>query len=129
MGGSSAEWNAQIAHFESSHLAIAVDLNGSIGEAAGGSCVVVGLGGAVAGLIRERRLRNVVLVAHSLGRRIAIEAASQAAAQVLALVSIDGSQSRPAPKAPRVVSRRRAVSRASSIPRSQGCSLPATTLR
>jgi len=91
-GGSPGEWHAQLSHFAPRHLTIAVDLNGSIAARMDGDCAVASLGGAVAELIRERGLRKAVVIAHSLGCRIAIEAAAQMPTQVCALALIDGSQ-------------------------------------
>ena len=74
-----SDWDAQVAHFSPRHQTIAVDLRGhgaSPGEAA--ECSIERYGADVAEVMRALALPPAVLVGHSMGCRVAVEAALQA---------------------------------------------------
>jgi len=90
------DWNAQVAHFSPRHQTIAVDLRGhglSPGPAA--DCSIERCGADVAEVMRALGLPPAVLIGHSMGCRIVIEAALQAPDHVAAVVMLDGSQFAP----------------------------------
>ena len=86
-----------MAHLSTRHLTVAVDLRGhgtSPGTAA--ECSIERLGADVGEVIQALALPPAVLVGHSMGCRVVIEAALQAPAQTAGIVLIDGSQFVPA---------------------------------
>jgi len=88
-----SDWGSQVAHLSPRHQTIAVDLRGhgaSPGEAA--DCSIERYGADVAEVMRDLALPPAVVVGHSMGCRVAIEAALQAPAQTLGLILVDGSQ-------------------------------------
>ena len=88
-----SDWDAQVAHLSPRHQTIAVDLRGhgaSPGEAA--DCSIERYGADVAEVMRALALPPAVLVGHSMGCRVVIEAALQAPAQTAGLILVDGSQ-------------------------------------
>ena len=92
-----SDWDAQVAHLSARHQTIAVDLRGhgaSPGHAA--ECSVERNGADVAALLRALALPPSVLVGHSMGCRVVIEAALQAPAHTAGVVLVDGSQFAPA---------------------------------
>jgi pimeloyl-ACP methyl ester carboxylesterase len=87
------DWDAQVAYLSPRYQTIAVDLRGhgsSPGEAA--ACSVERYGADVAEVMRALVLPPAVLVGHSMGCRVVVEAALQAPAQTAGVVLIDGSQ-------------------------------------
>jgi pimeloyl-ACP methyl ester carboxylesterase len=87
------DWDAQVAHFSPRHQSIAVDLRGhgaSPGTAA--ECSIERYGADVAEVMRTLALPPAVLVGHSMGCRVVIEAALQAPAHTAAVILVDGSQ-------------------------------------
>jgi pimeloyl-ACP methyl ester carboxylesterase len=92
-GCAHADWDAQVAHLSPRHQSVAVDLRGhgaSPGEAA--ECSIERYGADVAELMRALDLPKAVLVGHSMGCRVVIEAALQAPEQTAGVILIDGSQ-------------------------------------
>jgi pimeloyl-ACP methyl ester carboxylesterase len=92
-----SDWDAQVAHLSPRHRCVAVDLPGhgaSPGEPA--DCSIERFGADVAALMRTLSLPPSVLVGHSMGCRVVVEAALQAPASVAGLVLVDGSQFAPA---------------------------------
>ena len=90
------DWDAQAAHLSGRHQTIAVDLRahgGSPGTAR--NCTIERYGADVAEVLRELRLPPAVLVGHSMGCRVVIEAALQAPEHAAATVLVDGSQFAP----------------------------------
>jgi pimeloyl-ACP methyl ester carboxylesterase len=88
-----SDWDNQVAHLSPRHQTVAVDLRGhgaSPGDAA--DCSVERYGADVAEVMRALALPPAVLVGHSMGCRVAIEAALQAPAQTSGLILVDGSQ-------------------------------------
>jgi pimeloyl-ACP methyl ester carboxylesterase len=87
------DWNAQVAHLSPRHQTVAVDLRGhgdSPGTAA--ECSIERYGADVAEVMRALKLPPAIVVGHSLGCRVAIEAALQASAQTAGVILVDGSQ-------------------------------------
>jgi pimeloyl-ACP methyl ester carboxylesterase len=87
------DWNAQVAHLSPRHQTIAVDLRGH-GASAGtpDECSIERYGADVAEVMRALALPPAVLVGHSMGCRVVIEAALQAPAHTAAVILVDGSQ-------------------------------------
>src|ERR1700733_1970120 len=87
------DWSAQIAHFSSRHQTVAVDLRGH-GASPGPAqdCSIERYGADVAGVMRALALPPAVLVGHSLGCRVVIEAALQAPTHTASVILVDGSQ-------------------------------------
>ncbi len=88
-----ADWDAQIEHLSPCHQTVAIDLRGhgkSPGEAA--ECSVEQYGADVAEVMRALDLPPAIVVGHSMGCRVVVEAALQAPGQTAAVVLVDGSQ-------------------------------------
>jgi pimeloyl-ACP methyl ester carboxylesterase len=92
-GCSHTDWDAQVAHLSPRHQTVAVDLRGhgdSPGSAA--KCSIERYGADVGEVMRALVLPPAVLVGHSMGCRVAIEAALQAPTHTAAVILVDGSQ-------------------------------------
>jgi pimeloyl-ACP methyl ester carboxylesterase len=87
------DWAAQIAHLPPRRQTIAVDLRGH-GRSAGSAdeCSIERYGADVAEVMHALDLPPAVLVGHSMGCRVVIEAALQAPDRVAGVVLVDGSQ-------------------------------------
>jgi pimeloyl-ACP methyl ester carboxylesterase len=87
------DWAFQTRYFEKTQEVIACDLRGH-GETPGRpqECSIEHYGGDVAALVNNLELRNVVLVGHSMGCRVVLEAARLVPKRVSALVLVDGSR-------------------------------------
>lgn len=87
------DWRAQLAHFEKNLEVVACDLRGH-GETPGRphECSIEHYGGDVAALVNNLGLEQCVLVGHSMGCRVVLEANRLIAGKVAALVLIDGSR-------------------------------------
>jgi pimeloyl-ACP methyl ester carboxylesterase len=92
-----ADWDAQVAHFSPRHRVVTVDLRGH-GASAGTAdeCSIERYGADVAEVMHALDLRSAVVVGHSMGCRVVLEAALQAPSRVAAVVFVDGSQFVPA---------------------------------
>src|SRR5512142_756788 len=90
---SHTDWDAQVAHLAPYHQTLAVDLRGH-GASPGSAdeCSIERYGADVAEVMHYLDLPPAVLVGHSMGCRVAIEAALQAPHRAAGLVLIDGSQ-------------------------------------
>jgi pimeloyl-ACP methyl ester carboxylesterase len=99
-GCAHSDWDAQVAHLSGRHQTVAVDLCGhgaSPGSAA--DCSIERYGADVAEVMRALALPPAVLVGHSMGCRVVIEAALQAPAHTAGVILVDGSQFAPAMEA------------------------------
>ncbi len=86
------DWAPQVAAFGSRHQVVACDLRGhgaSPGEPA--SCSIETYGADVAALARALNLRGAVLIGHSMGTRVVLQACLDAPDRVAGLVLVDGS--------------------------------------
>ena len=87
------DWDAQVAHFSSMHQTIAVDLRGhGASPGAAADCSIELYANDVAVVMRALDLPPAVIVGHSMGFRVAIEAALHAPAQTRGVILIDGGQ-------------------------------------
>jgi pimeloyl-ACP methyl ester carboxylesterase len=95
-GCSRTDWLAQVAHFSPRHTTVSVDLPGH-GEtpAPAGTSSIELCGAEVAELLRALALPPAVLVGHSLGCRVVLEAALQAPERVAGIALVDGSRFAP----------------------------------
>jgi len=92
-----SDWDAQVAHFAPRHRCIAVDLRGhgaSPGDAM--DCSMERFGADVANVLAARDVTGAVLLGHSMGCRVVVEAALQAPERVAGVILVDGSQFAPA---------------------------------
>jgi pimeloyl-ACP methyl ester carboxylesterase len=88
-----SDWDAQVAHFSPRHRTVAVDLRGhGISPGTPEECSLERFGADVAEVMRALALPPAVVVGHSMGCRVAIEAALQAPLQTAAVILVDGSQ-------------------------------------
>jgi pimeloyl-ACP methyl ester carboxylesterase len=91
-GCSLQDWNAQLEFFSRTNEVVACDLRGH-GATPGRAheCSIEHYGGDVAALVNNLELSNSILVGHSMGCRVVLEAARLAPERVAGLVLIDGS--------------------------------------
>ena len=87
------DWGAQIEHFQRSHEVVACDLRGH-GRTPGRphECSIEHYGGDVAALVNNLEVARAVLVGHSMGCRVVLEAARLIPDKVAGLVLVDGSR-------------------------------------
>ena len=87
------DWRLQLDFFGKSHEIVACDLRGH-GQTPGRphECTIEHFGGDVAALLSLLRLEKSVLIGHSMGCRVVLEAAKLAPERVAGLVLIDGSR-------------------------------------
>jgi pimeloyl-ACP methyl ester carboxylesterase len=87
------DWKPQLDFFAKTHEVVACDLRGH-GQTPGRprECSIEHYGGDVAALVNNLELRNVVLVGHSMGCRVVLEAARLVAKRVSRVVLVDGSR-------------------------------------
>jgi pimeloyl-ACP methyl ester carboxylesterase len=91
------DWDAQVAHLSPRHQTIAVDLRGhGASPGAAAECSIERYGADVAEVMRALALPPAVLVGHSMGCRVVIEAALQAPTHAAGVILVDGSQFAPA---------------------------------
>jgi pimeloyl-ACP methyl ester carboxylesterase len=87
------DWSAQVAHFAPIYPTVSVDLRGhGASPGAADDCSIERYGADVAEVMRALTLPPAVLVGHSLGCRVVVEAALQAPDQTAAVILVDGSQ-------------------------------------
>lgn len=86
------DWQAQIEHFGVRHRVLACDLRGH-GATPGtpDDCSIENFGADVAALLEEKGVRDAVLVGHSMGCRVVLQAYLDAPQLVGALALVDGS--------------------------------------
>ncbi|MCP5082412.1 MAG: alpha/beta hydrolase [Alphaproteobacteria bacterium] len=96
------DWRLQVAGLSSSHTCITMDLrgHGRSGPAKGELTMAAFAADAIA-LLDALHIERAFLVGHSMGTRIALEAALQAPARVSGLVLVDGSKVEAEPEAVR----------------------------
>ena len=87
------DWTAQIAEFGATQAVLACDLRGH-GRTPGdpADCSIETLGADVARLVAQRGLKEAILVGHSLGCRVVLEAYGGAPDRIAGVVLIDGSR-------------------------------------
>jgi pimeloyl-ACP methyl ester carboxylesterase len=92
-GCSHTDWDNQVRHLSPRHQTIAVDLRGH-GESPGtaAECSIERYGADVADVMRALALPRAVLVGHSMGCRVVVEAARRAPAHTRGVILVDGSQ-------------------------------------
>jgi pimeloyl-ACP methyl ester carboxylesterase len=92
-----SDWDAQVAHLSPRHQTVAVDLRGH-GESPGtaAECSIERYGADVAEVMGAFDLPSAMLVGHSMGCRVVVEAALQAPVCTAGVVLVDGSQFAPA---------------------------------
>ena len=88
-----SDWRHQIGFFSKSREVIACDLRGH-GETPGRphECTIEHYGGDVAALVNNLELRDAILVGHSMGCRVVLEAGRLVPKRVGGLVLVDGSR-------------------------------------
>lgn len=90
------DWRGQVAHFSPYHLTIAVDLPGhgsSPGEA--DDCNLINFGEEIGRLMQALALPPAIIFGHSMGCRVALEAARTAPEHTAGIILVDGSQFSP----------------------------------
>lgn len=87
------DWRHQVSHFAADHTVVACDLRGH-GKSPRGDAemTIETLGGDVVEMLVEEDLTGAVLVGHSMGCRVVMEAWRQARDRVTGLVLVDGSR-------------------------------------
>src|ERR687888_151032 len=87
------DWHAQLAHFRRTHEVLACDLRGH-GRTPGQpqECSIEHYGGDVAALVNNLELARCVLVGHSMGCRVVLEAARLIPDKVAGIVLVAGSR-------------------------------------
>ena len=87
------DWQAQLVHFQRTHEVLACDLRGH-GKTPGRptECSIEHYGGDVAALVNNLELARSVLVGHSMGCRVVLEAARLIPDKVAGIVLVDGSR-------------------------------------
>ena len=88
-----ADWQLQTAHFSGRHPAFAPDLRGhGATHARPEDCSIQTYGADIAALLEGKDLTGAVLVGHSMGCRVVLQAYLDAPERVAALALIDGSR-------------------------------------
>jgi pimeloyl-ACP methyl ester carboxylesterase len=87
------DWRAQVEHFQRSHEVLACDLRGH-GRTPGRphECSIEHYGGDVAALVNNLEIARALLVGHSMGCRVVLEAARLIPDKVAGIVLVDGSR-------------------------------------
>jgi pimeloyl-ACP methyl ester carboxylesterase len=87
------DWRYQVSHFKAAHRVVACNLRGHGDTPRGDAPLTMEtLGGDVAALLEALDLTGAVLVGHSMGCRVVMEARRQAAGRVAGLLLVDGSR-------------------------------------
>jgi pimeloyl-ACP methyl ester carboxylesterase len=95
-----SDWDAQVAHLSPRHQTVAVDLRGhGLSPGTPDECSIERYGADVVEVMRAIDLLPAVLVGHSMGCRVVLEAALQAPGHAAGIVLVDGSQFAPAMEA------------------------------
>ena len=93
------DWKAQLDFFQRTNEAVACDLRGH-GQTPGRphECSIEHYGGDVAALVSNLELKSVVLIGHSMGCRVVLEAARLLPERTAGIVLVDGSRNAPGGK-------------------------------
>jgi len=93
------DWKAQLDFFQRTNEAVACDLRGH-GQTPGRphECSIEHYGGDVAALVNNLELKSVVLIGHSMGCRVVLEAARLLPERTAGIVLVDGSRNAPGGK-------------------------------
>jgi len=88
-----ADWKFQLKELKKKHEVVACDLRGH-GKTPGRpqECSIEHYGGDVAALVNNLELKNPVLIGHSMGCRVVLEAARLLPKRVAGIVLVDGSR-------------------------------------
>ena len=87
------DWHAQLAHLQRTHEVVACDLRGhGRTPARPHECSIEHYGGDVAALVNNLDLESFVLVGHSMGCRVVLEAARLVPERTAGIVLVDGSR-------------------------------------
>jgi pimeloyl-ACP methyl ester carboxylesterase len=87
-----ADWRLQLAHFDAAHPTYSPDLRGhGRTHARPEDCSIETFGADVAALLEGKDLKDVVLIGHSMGCRVVLQAALNAPERVGAIALVDGS--------------------------------------
>jgi len=86
-----SDWTTQISHLSQKCRVIALDLPGH-GGSAPGDATISNFGSAVATLVHQLDLNDAVLIGHSMGCRVILEALANARDRVSGLALVDGSR-------------------------------------
>jgi pimeloyl-ACP methyl ester carboxylesterase len=87
------DWRAQVTSFAAENTVVTVDLAGhGKNRAAAAECTIVDYGRCVSQALSELALAPAVLIGHSMGCRVVLEAARRRPETVAGLVLIDGSR-------------------------------------
>ena len=90
----SSYWNAQVAHFNSRYKVVTIDLaghgNSGLGRA---EWTIAAFGQDVEAVVKELDLNQVVLIGHSMGGDVIVEAIRQIPRRVIGLVVVDAFRS------------------------------------
>ena len=89
----SDDWRAQLEHFQQTNEVVACDLRGH-GKTPGRphECSIEHYGGDVAALVNNLELKRFVLIGHSMGCRVVLEAARLVPERTAGVVLVDGSR-------------------------------------
>jgi pimeloyl-ACP methyl ester carboxylesterase len=87
------DWKAQIEHFQKTNAVVACDLRGH-GQTPGRphECSIGHYGGDVAALVNHLELSDAILVGHSMGCRVVLEANRLVPERIGGMVLVDGSR-------------------------------------
>lgn len=86
------DWNQQLSHFRPRHRVLALDLRGhGASQAVAERCSFETLAGDVPALMRELDLKRTLLVGHSMGCRVVLQAWCDVPDRIAGLVLLDGS--------------------------------------
>ena len=87
------DWQPQLEHFSQTHTVLACDLRGhGATPAAPAECSIETCGADVAELLAAEKLPPAILIGHSMGCRVVMQACLNAPERVAGLVLIDGSR-------------------------------------
>lgn len=87
-----ADWQAQLAHFSPGHPVFAPDLRGhGATHARPEDCSIATYGSDIAALLDGKDLHGAVLIGHSMGCRVVLQAFLNAPERVSAIALVDGS--------------------------------------